>query len=86
MSTRREMSTRACLVLALTLASAAWADESGKAASSPAERGKTWTIATDDTKLTVGANQEGQLCLYELSSPAAAWNWTAEPSVFPLVK
>jgi len=47
---------------------------------------EAWTVATDDTKLTVGATDEGQLVIYELSSPAAGWNWTAEPSVLPLVK
>ena len=47
-------------------------------------RADTWTIATDDTKLTIGATTTGQLCIYELSNPAVGWNWTAEPSVFPL--
>ena len=47
---------------------------------------ESWTVATDDTKLTVGATDEGQLVIYELSNPAAGWNWTAEPSVLPLVK
>ena len=47
-------------------------------------RADAWTIATDDTKLTVGATTTGQLCIYELSNPADGWNWTTEPSVFPL--
>jgi len=47
-------------------------------------RADAWTIATDDTKLTAGATATGQLCIYELSNPAAGWNWTAEPSVFAL--
>ena len=51
----------------------------------PGPRTKLWTIATDDTKLKVGATTTGQLCIYELGSPAARWNWTAEPSVFDLV-
>ena len=46
---------------------------------------EAWTIATEDTKLTVGANKDGQLVVCELSNPAAGWNWTAEPSVFDLV-
>jgi len=50
------------------------------------QRVEAWTIATDDTKLVLGATREGQLCLYELSNPRAAWNWTAEPSVFPLLR
>jgi len=47
---------------------------------------EAWTVATEDTILTVGATDEGQMAIYELSNPAAAWNWTAEPSVLPLVK
>ena len=47
---------------------------------------EAWTVATDDTKLTVGATDEGQLVIYELSNPAAGWNWTRAPSVLPLVK
>jgi hypothetical protein len=43
-----------------------------------------WTIATDDTRLSVGVTQEGRLCILELSHPAAGWNWTGEPSVFAL--
>ena len=46
---------------------------------------KAWTLATDDTKLTVGATTAGQLCIYELSNPAAKWNWTADPSIFALL-
>jgi hypothetical protein len=46
---------------------------------------RAWTIATDDTKLTVGATSDGQLVVWELSNPLAGWNWTKEPSVFPLV-
>lgn len=48
------------------------------------ERIDAWTVATDDTKLAVGATREGQLVIYELSHPAAGWNWAAEPLVFPL--
>ena len=43
-----------------------------------------WTIATDDTRLSVGVTKEGQLCIYELSNPSVGWNWTKEPSVFTL--
>ena len=43
-----------------------------------------WTIATDDTRLSVGVTKEGQLCVYELSNPAAGWNWTKEPLVFTM--
>jgi hypothetical protein len=34
-----------------------------------------WTIATQDTRLTVGATDKGQLFIYELSAPLAGWNW-----------
>jgi len=43
-----------------------------------------WSVATDDTKVTVGATTNGQLCLYELSNPADGWNWTDKPSVVDL--
>jgi hypothetical protein len=46
---------------------------------------EAWTIATDDTKLTVGTTKEGQLVVYALSNPVTGWNWTKEPAVFPLV-
>ena len=52
------------------------------AAGPPAEK---WSVATDDTKVTVGATTAGQLCLYELSNPADGWNWTAKPSVVDLM-
>ena len=48
------------------------------------ERIEAWTIATDDTRLTIGATREGQLVVYELSNPSVGWNWTKEPSVFDL--
>ncbi len=45
----------------------------------------SWTLATDDTKLTVGVGKDQQLYVYELCSPAAGWNWTSSPSPLPLV-
>jgi hypothetical protein len=48
------------------------------------QRVEAWTIATDDTRLTIGATREGQLVVYELSNPSVGWNWTKEPSVFDL--
>ncbi len=51
----------------------------------PGERIGEWTLATDDTRLTIGATKDGQLVLCELSNPAAGWNWIQEPAVFPLV-
>jgi hypothetical protein len=45
-----------------------------------------WTLSTADTKLTLGVGGEDkQLYIYELSSPAAGWNWTRSPSRFPLL-
>jgi hypothetical protein len=49
-------------------------------------RHKAWTLATDDTQLTVGVTTNHQLCLFELSSVALGWNWTAAPSAFPLLE
>ena len=46
---------------------------------------KTWTLATDDTKLTIGVASDSQLCIYELSNPRSGGNWIAEPSVFRLM-
>ena len=51
----------------------------------PGMRVEAWTIATDDTKLTVGVTNTDQLCIYELSNPAVGWNWITEPSVFDLM-
>ncbi|MBM4142991.1 MAG: hypothetical protein FJ225_05275 [Lentisphaerae bacterium] len=43
----------------------------------PGRRLGAWTVATDDTRLTVGATDEGQLCLYELSIRTSRWALTA---------
>ena len=48
------------------------------------QRIEAWTIATEDTRLTIGATREGQLVVYELSNPSVGWNWTKDPSVFDL--
>jgi hypothetical protein len=61
----------------LLFAAAAMAEDASPAAS--------WTLATDDTRLVVGVGKDRQLHIYELSSPAAGWNWTSSPSVFPLM-
>lgn len=45
----------------------------------------TWTLSTADTKLTLGVGRDQQLYIYELSSPAAGWNWTSSPSRLPLL-
>ena len=44
-----------------------------------------WTLATADTRLSVGVNDTQQLCLFDLSNPKAGWNWCPAPAVFPLV-
>lgn len=49
------------------------------------KRADVWTVATDDTKLTVGVTTDGQLCIYELNSVRSEWNWAKEPSVFRLM-
>ena len=49
-------------------------------------RREAWTLVTDDTQLTVGATVDHKLCIFELSSRAAGWNWTGAPSAFPLVE
>jgi len=84
--------TPVAVLVALGLAMAAWAAKPPKIEPSltaaPPKAGQqveSWTLATDDTKLTVGATKEGQLVVYALSNPATGWNWTREPAVFPLV-
>lgn len=49
----------------------------------PTAAAKTWTLSTDDTKLVLGIDKAQRLCIYELSSPSAGWNWTASPSPVP---
>jgi hypothetical protein len=48
-------------------------------------RREAWTLATDDTQLTVGVTADHKLCLFELSSSATGWNWTASGSALPLL-
>ncbi len=48
------------------------------------QRIEAWTIATEDTRLTVGATREGQLAVYDLGNPAVGWNWAKPASVFAL--
>jgi hypothetical protein len=81
------------VLVALNLSMGAWAAEPPKiepsltsALPKVGRRIDAWTVATDDTKVTVGATDEGQLVIYELSNPAADWNWTKESAVLPLVK
>jgi hypothetical protein len=46
---------------------------------------KSWTLATDDTRLTLGVTAAGELVLSELSCPAAGWNWISQPVAFALL-
>ena len=46
---------------------------------------KTWKLATDDTRLTIGVTPDNRLRLYELSSPGSSGNWIARPSLFRLM-
>jgi hypothetical protein len=46
---------------------------------------KSWTLATDDTRLTLGVTAEGQMIVAELCCPAVAWNWVTNPVVFDVL-
>jgi len=70
-------------VVFLSAAAAMAAEAAKTAATAPVLA--SWTLATDDTRLTVGVGKDQPLYLLELSSPAAGWNWTAMPSPFPLM-
>ena len=63
----------------LTIISVSGSDDS------PGQCLKSWTLTTADTRITVGATDNGQLCIYDLSNPTAGWNWTAQPSELPLI-
>jgi len=43
---------------------------------------QSWTLATDDTRLTLGVTAAAELVLQELSCPAAGTNWIANPVAF----
>jgi hypothetical protein len=49
------------------------------AAGAPA---KSWTLATDDTRLVLGVTAAGEMVVGELSCPAAGRNWIANPVAF----
>lgn len=75
-------------LLALGLAvPAAFAAEAAAVASAKAEplaAGKTWTLATEDTELTL-KRTGNTLSIVSLRNPAQDWNWTPKPSPVPLV-
>jgi len=45
----------------------------------------SWTLQTDNTKLTLGIGDDQKLYIYEISNPDAGWNWIKSPSLFPLI-
>lgn len=60
------------------------ADSQG-AKSEPRAEGTSFVLRTDDTTLAVSVNADQKLLIRELSGPDG-WNWTADPSVFPLLE
>ena len=40
---------------------------------------KSWTLATADTRLTLGVTAAGEMVVRELSCPATGWNWITNP-------
>ena len=47
--------------------------------------GQRWTLATDDTILTLGMDDQGRPAIFELKNPARQLNWTERPSPIPLL-
>ena len=45
--------------------------------------GQTWTLATEDTELTL-AVASNTLSIVRLHNPAQSWNWTPAPSAVPM--
>ncbi len=45
---------------------------------------ESWTLATDDTRLTIGVTDAGEMVVRELSCPAVDWNWISNPVAFGL--
>jgi hypothetical protein len=72
-----------CIAYVAASGMAAYADDAAST-TGVASAKVSWTLTTDDTKLTVGVGQDQQLYVYELSNPTAGWNWTAQPAVCPL--
>lgn len=46
---------------------------------------ESWTLATDDTRLTLGVTTAGEMVIGGLSCPAAGWNWITRPVAFALL-
>ena len=47
---------------------------------------RRWTLATDDTVLTLGVTERGEPAVYELKNRQTQANWIDTPSVFPLIE
>ena len=45
---------------------------------------ESWTLATEDTRLTLGVTAAGEPVVRELSCPATGWNWIARAVAFGL--
>ena len=45
-------------------------------------RSESWTIATDDTRLSLGVTAAGEMVIDGLSCPATGWDWIASPVAF----
>ncbi len=45
---------------------------------------EAWTLATDDTRLTLGVTAAGELVVRDLSCPAVSRNWVSHPVAFRL--
>ena len=48
------------------------------------EPGKTWTLATEDTRLRLGVTDRGEPVVVELLCPTVGHNWIARPVALPL--
>jgi len=44
-----------------------------------------WTLATDDTRLTLGVTAAGEMVIRELSCPTVDWNWITRPVAFGIL-
>jgi hypothetical protein len=47
---------------------------------------RQWTLATEDTRLTVGIDTNGLPYVCELANPRSGWNWTRNPAPIPLLE
>jgi hypothetical protein len=69
------------LFLAIVIATAGL----GFGASPRAAADDRWTLATDDTILTIGRDGQGRVAILELKNPAQQLNWIDKPAPIPLL-